>query len=82
MDVLVDFLLNNYIWFLVISLILIFALIGYLVDTTAPKLKQEKETVKPVIKMEKAEEKVSVHPSVEAYTNEDFDAPLIDEKNT
>ena len=34
MDTLIDFLLNNYIWFLVISLILIFALIGYLVDAS------------------------------------------------
>ena len=32
MDTLIDFLLNNYIWFLVISLILVFALIGYLVQ--------------------------------------------------
>ena len=32
MDVLVNFLLDNYIWFLIISLIIIFALIGYLVD--------------------------------------------------
>lgn len=34
MEKVIDFLLNNYIWFLVISLILIFALIGYLVDST------------------------------------------------
>ena len=33
MSVILEFLANNYIWFLVISLILIFALIGYLVDT-------------------------------------------------
>lgn len=30
---LINFLANNYIWFLVISIILIFALVGYLVDT-------------------------------------------------
>lgn len=33
MSVIFNFLANNYIWFLIISLILIFALIGYLVDT-------------------------------------------------
>ncbi len=34
----IDFLVNNYLWFLVISLILIFALIGYLVDTNEKKI--------------------------------------------
>lgn len=48
MDVLVDFLLNNYIWFLIISLILIFALIGYLVDSTTPKIKEEKKILKTI----------------------------------
>ena len=37
MEALIDFLVNNYIWFLVITLILIFALIGYLVDTNEQK---------------------------------------------
>lgn len=32
MGVILDFLVNNYIWFLVITFILLFALIGYLVD--------------------------------------------------
>ncbi len=34
MQTLIDFLVNNYLWFIIISLILIFALIGYLVDTS------------------------------------------------
>ncbi len=34
MQTFIDFLANNYFWFLIISLILIFALIGYLVDTS------------------------------------------------
>lgn len=80
MDVLVDFLLNNYIWFLIISVILIFALIGYLVDTTTPKL--DNKEIKPVLKMEDDNHKVNTHPSVEVYTNEVFDDPLINEKNT
>lgn len=33
----VDFLANNYLWFLVITIVLIFALIGYLVDTKEQK---------------------------------------------
>lgn len=40
MDVFSSFLINNYLWFLIISLILIFALIGYLVDT---KKKEEND---------------------------------------
>lgn len=78
MDTLIDFLLNNYIWFLVISLILIFALIGYLVDANTPK--QGKPKVKPIAPINE-QKKVEVHPSVEVYTNEDFDDPLINDKN-
>jgi len=37
MQAFIDFLVNNYLWFLVISLILVFALIGYLVDTNDKK---------------------------------------------
>ena len=33
MQTFIDFLVNNYLWFLIITLTLIFALIGYLVDT-------------------------------------------------
>lgn len=34
MQTIIDFLANNYLWFIIIALILIFALIGYLVDTS------------------------------------------------
>lgn len=37
MQTFIDFLVNNYLWFLIISLILIFALIGYFVDTNEKK---------------------------------------------
>jgi hypothetical protein len=37
MQAFIDFLVNNYLWFLGISLILLFALIGYLVDTNEKK---------------------------------------------
>lgn len=80
MNELIEFLLNNYIWFLVIALIIIFALIGYLVDITSPK-NTKKKIVKPIAPIAE-EQKTHVHPSVEVYTNEYFDDPLIQEKNT
>lgn len=55
MDILINFLLNNYIWFLVISLILIFALIGYLVDTTSFKKKNNLEKKDNLNNLEKAD---------------------------
>lgn len=79
MDTLIEFLLNNYIWFLVISLILIFALIGYLVDINTAKDK-DKHKVKPIAPI-KDTKKIEVHPSVEIYTNDEFDDPLINDKN-
>lgn len=76
MENFVDFLVNNYLWFLIIFLIIIFALIGYLVDSVTPK---NKSKIKPISKTISTDRKV--HPSVEAYTNEDFDEPLMNEKN-
>lgn len=37
METLTDFLVSNYLWFLVTSIILVFALIGYLVDQQEQK---------------------------------------------
>ena len=52
MDAFTNFLANNYVWFLIISLILIFALIGYLVDAkeikTGKREKKKKEELKVV----------------------------------
>jgi len=52
MDAFTNFLANNYVWFLIISLILIFALIGYLVDINEMKngkrQKKKKEELKVV----------------------------------
>ncbi len=46
MEVFINFLIDNYIWFLVISGVLLFALIGYLVDTSKlPKEPKDKEVV-------------------------------------
>ncbi len=49
MQTFIDFLVNNYLWFLIISLVLVFALIGYLVDTSeAPKKTRKKEVIEPM----------------------------------
>lgn len=76
MDTFIDFLINNYLWVLIIFLIIIFALIGYLVDSVTSK---EKVKMKPIVKNIPMDRKV--HPAVEIYTNEDFDKPLMEEKN-
>ncbi len=55
MQTFIDFLVNNYFWFLIISLILIFALIGYLVDTSERPNKKEE-----IAKQEKAEETLMI----------------------
>ena len=81
MDKVIDFLINNYVWFLVISLIIIFALIGYLVDLTNPRLRKQEnkkldnkasinEDIKPVKLIEPIggeTEEFKVHPSVASY---------------
>lgn len=52
MDAFTNFLANNYVWFLIVSLILIFALIGYLVDIKEMKngkrQRKKKEEIKVV----------------------------------
>ena len=79
MDILIDFLINNYIWFLVITLIIIFALIGYLVDINNPNKVKKNEKINPIAPV--AQEDVQVHPSVEIYTNDTFDEPLINDND-
>lgn len=54
MDALRTFLVNNYLWFLIISLILIFALIGYLADA---KRKEDEEEPEVKITREKKPKK-------------------------
>lgn len=73
MEVFIDFLINNYLWMLIIALIIIFALIGYLVDSNTPKNKMKIKNVQNNV----TNTERKVHPSVEVYTNEDFDDPLI-----
>lgn len=63
MEFFIDFLVNNYIWFLVISIILLFSLIGFLVESSKvnksedPKVKEKpkKENKKEKKKKEKKE---------------------------
>lgn len=43
MQTFINFLVNNYLWFLVVTLVLVFALIGYLVDTNEKKEDNFKE---------------------------------------
>ncbi len=52
MQAFVDFLVDNYFWFLIISLVLVFALIGYLVDTSEKFEKPKKQKVKERAPME------------------------------
>ena len=66
MQAFIDFLVNNYLWFLIITLTLIFALIGYLVDTNEKKQTGElasksdiNENVKMNMEIESEEEKNS-----------------------
>ncbi|MCI8394559.1 MAG: hypothetical protein HFH86_03650 [Bacilli bacterium] len=37
MEMIIDFLANNYMWFLLITIVLIFALVGYIVDSREKK---------------------------------------------
>lgn len=37
MDFFIDFLVNNYVWFLMITIVLFFALVGYIVDSKEQK---------------------------------------------
>lgn len=73
MENFISFLINNYLWILIIALIIIFALIGYLVDESEPKKKAKIKPITPVVNNDEKK----VHPAVEVYTNEDFDDPLI-----
>lgn len=60
MQAFIDFLVNNYLWFLVISLILVFALIGYLVDTNEKNIKDKHKSLEKNDEViEKKEDSVS-----------------------
>lgn len=69
MQTFIDFLVNNYLWFIIIALILVFALIGYLVDTSEKANKkeelesnslEEENTLKEPIKMNEPMESLNM----------------------
>ena len=68
-----SFLANNYIWFLIISLILLFALIGYLVDVkdikTGRRDKKPKEELK-IIDFSTVDQSKSLNDSIKEEKNE------------
>ena len=76
MDAFTNFLANNYIWFLIISLILIFALIGYLVDLkeakTGKRIRPKKEETK-VIDFTSVEQGKSLNQSLKSESNSNLD---------
>lgn len=60
MEIFIEFLTKNYIWFLVVSIVLLFSLIGFLVETSKnPKPKDETENKEKPIKEKKKKEKKS-----------------------
>lgn len=54
MEIFIEFLTKNYIWFLVVSIVLLFSLIGFLVETSKnPKPKDGTENKEKTIKEKK-----------------------------
>ena len=54
MEIFIEFLTKNYIWFLVVSIVLLFSLIGFLVETSKnPKPKDGTENKEKPIKEKK-----------------------------
>ena len=68
-----NFLANNYIWFLIISLILLFALIGYLVDVkeikSGKKERKQKEELK-IIDFSTVDQSKSLNESIKEEKSE------------
>lgn len=58
MEAFSQFLINNYVWFLVVTIALIFALIGYIVDSKNKnkKPKEEEPNIKEIVKKKTKEE--------------------------
>ena len=66
---------THYLSFLIITLIIIFILIGFIVDESKPKDKKKKTQFKTIDEVTLHESKVQ--PSIEKNTNDQFDDPLI-----
>lgn len=65
METIISFLADNYIWFLIITLILVFALIGYLVD-----IKQDERFTKKISLDKEVMDKVEVAETVNLTLND------------
>ncbi len=65
METIISFLADNYIWFLIITLILVFALIGYLVDT-----KKDERFTKKIMLDKEVMDKVEVAETVNLTLND------------
>lgn len=79
------FLVNNYLWFLIISLILIFALIGYLADTKKKEQidKEEKdEKPKKEKKVKKTNEEIFLEENEAALENISLNEAVTEKKTS
>ncbi len=85
MQSIIDFLVNNYLWFIIIALILVFALIGYLVDTSERKNKEEdiesieEKPIEEPIKANEPVESINMNMGMEEDVKEE--PPVLEEKS-
>ena len=71
MEAFTTFLANNYLWFLVIAIILIFALIGYFVDAS-----EQKKGVSSIVKQKSVEKDIhdlpdTLHNALKSLANDE-----------
>lgn len=77
METIISFLADNYIWFLVITLILVFALIGYMVD-----IKQDERFTKKIELDKELTRKVEVAEAANISLNDMVEDAHKKEQNT
>ncbi len=77
MSVILNFFVNNYVWFLVICLILLFALIGYFVDT-----KKDERFLKKVELDKELEARLAVAEAANLTLNQMVKNPSAEIKST
>ena len=71
MEAFTTFLANNYLWFLVIAIILIFALIGYFVDAS-----EQKKGVSSIVKQKSVEK--DIHDVAKEAANKSLNSAIYD----
>ena len=82
MEAFTNFLVNNYIWFLLVALILIFALIGYLVDSKPNKKNEVKKTNNQISNQTAVEEKPRVATPVLSVADKDIELKVATDVET